>query len=203
MLLSPGSLKRPDGHDDEILKYDEYLRSFRTEPPTLQPYYIADGVQIMLPMPGLRHQRTILRLLVLLHGDTELPPIVPIPAPLDTLIQRDPLCTRQADILVMSRERFESHDVISMPGPVTVAPDLVIEVLVPTESPREIKAKMLDFQKIGVREGWLVDIATETVRVLSLASSHIQVEAVYERGQEADSLALPGLELPVEKIFKP
>src|SRR5207247_103667 len=111
------------------LTYEEYVRQFATEPPTLQPYYIADGVQIMLPMPGLRHQRVILHLLVLLSKGSEPQSTIVVPAPLDILIKREPLCTRQAEILVMSRERFDKHDVSSMPGPVTVAPEMVVEVL--------------------------------------------------------------------------
>jgi len=46
------------------------------------------------------------------------------------------------------------------------APDLVVEILSPTDKPSDIIALEADYRSIGVREIWLVDLPKKRVKVL-------------------------------------
>ena len=75
-------------------------------PETKQRYEIVDGVMLMAPTPTVDHQWIMSEISVRLGSfvnERELG--VVLPAPLDLLIQREPLCTRQPDILYLSAER--------------------------------------------------------------------------------------------------
>ena len=188
---------------EKQLSYEEYLEEYRTEPPSRQPCFILDGVKIMPPAPRPIHQIIIHRL-ELLFGDFERSEdtIRVIPAPVDVLISRAPLRTRQPDLLLMSADRYLQSGVPDMEGPITVAPELVVEVLSPSETLRSINEKIADFQFIGVQECWLVSIEAGTVEILVLTADERRSVALYGRGQEARSLVFPDLTLSVTRVFE-
>ena len=103
----------------------------------------------------------------------------------------------------MSMKRFVQHDVRNMPGPVTVAPEMAIEVLTRGETRRTVEDKIVDFQYIGVEECWLVSIESETVEILTLAKDRISTSAAFDAGQVTASLTFPDLKMPVADIFEP
>lgn len=51
-----------------------------------------------------------------------------------------------------------------------IAPDLVVEVLSPSEVKSDLQEEVEDYRRIGVREGWLVNLEAETIEVLRLTS---------------------------------
>ena len=185
-----------------LLTFETYLDEFRTQPPIRQPYYILDGVVIMPPAPRFIHQTIIHRLEVLLDAFERIGAMLWIcPSPLDVVIRRAPLRTRQPDILVMSEARCAEAGGIHMEGPITAAPELVMEVLSPSETRRTIDDKIGDFQEIGVRECWIVSPEAETVEVLSLTKSAIHRVALYSRSDEVQSVVFPDVKFPVNQIF--
>jgi Uma2 family endonuclease len=185
------------------LTYEEYLEEFRTQPPTPQPSYILDGVKIMSPSPRPIHQIITDNFLDLIREFRRAGGAVrAIPAPMDVVIRRVPLRTRQPDILVISEERYRQSGVPDMDGPITVAPELIVEVLSPSETRRSIEEKVADFQVIGVQECWLVSPEAETVEILALTPAEIRPAAHYSRGQDAESIVFPDLRLPVASIFE-
>jgi Uma2 family endonuclease len=183
--------------------YEEYLEEFLNEPPSRQPYYIVDGVRFMPPSPRPIHQRIVHRLEVLLDAFEQSPVAIRIlPAPMDVVIRRAPLRTRQPDILIMSTEHYREASIDDLEGPITIAPELVIEVLSPSETRRSVGDKLADFQAIGVRECWIVSSEAETVEVLALSTDEVRTAAVYGQNQEAQSLVFADLMVPVARIFE-
>jgi Uma2 family endonuclease len=152
-------------------------------------------------MPTLLHQSIIMNLIATLYGAEKANSIVSIQAPLDILIRQEPLCTWQADILVMSKKRADDHGLLSMPGPVTVAPELVLEILERSQSAASTDGKLSDFNRIGVRECWIVRSKERTVEVLSLNEQGVSRVALYTRAELLRSLVFPDLSLSVERIF--
>ena len=82
-------------------------------------------------------------------------------------------------------------------------PDLVVEVISPDESQRQIEDKLTDYQTIGVNECWLVRPNPRTVEVIQFTSGAIQSIGVFKSTEMIESKVLPQLVLSVDIIFAP
>jgi Uma2 family endonuclease len=154
--------------ETKILTYEAYLAL----PETKQPYDIVDGVLCMAPAPTPTHQwiaQEIFKRLSNFVIDRNVG--VVLIAPVDLVIQRVPLRVRQPDVLYLSAERTGIKGLADLRGMALLetVPDLVVEVLSPSNTRRDIEAKVQDYQRIGVKECWLVSPEAETVEVLNLA----------------------------------
>ena len=71
---------------------------------------------------------------------------------LSLLISREPLICRAPDIAVYSPEgiKLDEHEIFCSP------PDLIVEILSPSETRRRKAAKLSDYAGIGVPEIWIV-----------------------------------------------
>ena len=102
-------------------------------------------------------------------------------APLDIVIRRDPLRTRQPDLMFISNARRYIIGRQVIEG----GPDLVIEILSPSNTRRELEAKLQDYQSIGVREAWIVSPQGQTVEVLQLSPESIERSGLYGLGDRS------------------
>jgi Uma2 family endonuclease len=175
------------------LTYEEYVES----PEIKQRYEIVDGQLITAPSPTLEHQnilRQLFRLLDRFVTEHQLGEVWF--APLDVVIQRDPLRTRQPDLLFISRDKAGTLGQI-----IEVAPDLVVEVLSPGNSRSDVESKLEDYRRLGVLECWLVSPQARTVEVLGLEGGSWRRIAIYGLGDQVQSNVLAGLALPVAEVF--
>jgi Uma2 family endonuclease len=176
------------------ITYQEYLAL----PETMQRYEIIDGEIIMSPAPTTRHQAVlgnIYRPLFDFVSRRHLGFV--LLSPLDVIVRRKPkLRTRQPDLIYVSSER--RHVVGDQ---IEGGPDLAVEILSPGDARKKVAAKLKDYQKIGVRECWLVSIEAETVEVLRFTAKTIKRIGLYGFGEVVRSEALPNLKLPTKKIF--
>ena len=69
------------------------------------------------------------------------------------LISKEPLRIRGADVIFIAKERLDKEP----QGILEIAPDLIIEIISPTNSMSEIDAKIRDYLKIGVKKVILVN----------------------------------------------
>jgi len=93
------------------------------------------------------------------------------------VIRKEPLTCRSPDIAVFLRATMIEQD-----GYVHSAPQLVIEVLSPSETRKEIAAKLRDYESIGVEEVWLVSPEAATVEVLYLENGKFRSSALLAQG---------------------
>jgi Uma2 family endonuclease len=180
--------------DRKHLTYDAYLAM----PEMKQRYSIVDGELVMAAAPTLNHQRVVLRLAL------KLTPFVTerhlgeiFVAPVDIVIRREPLRTRQPDLLFVSQERRS----IMSPQVIEGGPDLVIEILSPANPQQELQEKLQDYQAIGVRDAWIIALQARTVEVLKLSPESIERFGLYGLGDLLASHVLPELHLTVNEIF--
>jgi Uma2 family endonuclease len=157
-------------------------------------YEIIEGGLYEMPAPSWEHQLLIANLLLLLG------PVVRslggkiVPAPLDVFFSgADPVEPDLVAILPGSRATGRGRGV---EGP----PDLVVEVLSPSNRAHDLLTKRALYARGGVREYWIVDPVNQTVDVLSL---HVDA---FHRMQLASREALVhspvlGAEFPVSGIF--
>lgn len=79
------------------------------------------------------------------------------------------------------------------------APDLVIEIISPTERPSDIIALEADYRNIGVREIWLVDLRKKKVKVLRKRKRGYEEEVLEEGVLRSE--VVKGFWLRVEWLF--
>jgi Uma2 family endonuclease len=110
--------------------------------------------------------------------------------------RRSPDRVRGADIAFVSRERSSDRP---SKGFLTVAPDLVVEIVSPDDRWQSIRDKLEEYFAIGVHRVWIVEPETRTVLV------YRSVTEMRKLG-EADLLTgegvLEGFSLPVAELFE-
>lgn len=126
-------------------------------------------------------------------------------APLDVMIRRSPLQTRQPDVLYISMERIRKYgfDSIQNVPFLEFPPDLAVEIISPSESAHHIQEKLKDYQIIGVSECWLVRARQQTVEVIQLTTDTVQSIGIFKNSETIESKILPQLALSVNTIFAP
>ncbi|MBK9017510.1 MAG: Uma2 family endonuclease [Saprospiraceae bacterium] len=83
------------------------------------------------------------------------------------------------------------------------APDLVIEILSPGNSTKEMKTKKLLYEENEIREYWIFDPERETVHQFHLTESGVYSPAsIYVKDETLDCVIFPDLKISLEEIFK-
>ena len=175
------------------LTYEEYLKG----PEIKARFDIVDGEMIMSQKPTVSHQRLLGRLAMMLHqfvSEQQLGEV--LFAPLDILVRKEPLRTRQPDLLFVSHERAGILGQI-----VEGAPDMVAEILSPSNTRSSIEEKLADYARLGVNECWLVSPEARSVEVLALTEGGWNRVAICGLGDLVTSNVLADLSLPVADLF--
>ena len=171
------------------LTYEEYLKG----PEIKARYDIVDGVMIMAPSPTLEHQKILPQLFLSLHrfvAERQLGEV--LFAPLDVLVQKEPLRTRQPDLLFVSNQRSGILGQI-----IEGAPDLVAEILSHANTRTDVEAKLGDYAGLGVLECWFVSPEARSVEVLELVEGNWTRLAISGLGDQVQSTVLAGLAFTV------
>ena len=186
----------------KTLSFDEWLAL----PETKRRCEVVDGVLLMPPgpMPELHWLGLVISRRMSLFVETRELGVV-LTAPCDVVIRREPLRVRQPDVLFISAARGGVRRPADLVGlsRLDTPPDLVVEILSPSNTRRQVEEKLADYRSIGVLEGWLVSFPARTVEVLRLSGDEVTVLGIYEMGDVLRSEALPGFELPIADLFGP
>jgi Uma2 family endonuclease len=104
---------------------------------------------------------------------------------------------RYPDVAFTSWDRLPGRKRPKEPVP-HLAPDLAVEVLSKSNTPAEIKRKLGEYFRAGVRLVWVVDPKKRTVRVHTSADQSI----LLKEGQSLDGGdVLPGFTLSLKELF--
>ena len=155
------------------------------------------GVLYKTTPTGLEHGKIVMNLGILLGVFIK-------PAKLGTLaasdagvlLERDPDTVREPDLAYFSTEKLPLD--MRVPGYAEVVPDLVVEVVSPHDSRREVNDKALMWLRHGVRLVWVVDPDTRTVdvhrenRAVVRLTEHHTLDGLY---------VLPGFTCTVSDVF--
>jgi Uma2 family endonuclease len=186
------------------MTYEEYL----TSPEEMARYDILDGWKVyrlygeeQLTNPTIRHQRVQRRIARVFEDYEETSGIgLSVEAPCDVQISRFPLRNRQPDVLFISKERFGERT-LDDPKPLSPAPELVVEVISPSDKPSVLAAKVADYRSVEVQEVWVVRSQEQSIEVLRLSVDEIESIGIHQRGQIVQSFAFAGLTVAVDDIF--
>lgn len=116
----------------------------------------------------------------------------------DGMMQIFPNLVRIPDVSFLSWNRLPREPFSTSPPAPQMAPDLAVEVLLPSNTRREMQRKLQEYFAAGVRLVWYVDPATRT------AISYTAVDAatlIPADGQLEGGDVLPGFGLSLTAIF--
>jgi Uma2 family endonuclease len=181
----------------EWLTYEQYM----AEPEIRKRYDIIDGMRVFMTNPTILHQKiqgNVYRGFYAWQQIGQAGEVVQ--APCDVLIQRSPLRTRQPDVLFISHERLGSRD-LDDPSPLEPAPELVVEILTPSDTRAVLGDKLADYARVAVEECWIVYRRVAGVEVLRLTPEGWLSVATYTMGETVQSITFPTLTLAVADVF--
>ncbi len=152
----------------------------------------------MTPAPSWGHQQAVLSfgflLKLYLHernlGEVGL-------APIDILLPGGLASPVQPDVVFISRERIAIIHENFVDG----APDLVLEVLSPSNWLTDRRDKFQLYAEAGVREYWVADPKARAIEVFVLRDGAYELLGKFGPGERARSEVLPGFEPAIDEIF--
>lgn len=111
------------------------------------------------------------------------------------ILTADPYTVRAPDIAFIARDR--------VPKPIppryfSLAPDLAVEVVSPSDVAQDVRRKVIDFLQAGTRLVWVVYPETQMVDVYQPGQD---VRVVDAQGTLQGEDVLPGFELPLRELF--
>jgi Uma2 family endonuclease len=188
------------------MTYEEYLAT----PEELARYDILDGYKVYrlygkekMASPTRQHQQIQGNLYVLLRQAAREQNLGrAILAPCDVLVRHSPLKVRQPDVMLISSERLEQNAPDDSAVPLDPAPELVVEIISPSERPGARAAKLADYRSVGVREVWQIFSETRMVEIVALTEEAIETVGIYHAGESVVSLIFPNLSASVDAIFE-
>jgi Uma2 family endonuclease len=131
------------------------------------PTELVKGVLITMAPPRPRHGEICVRIVFLLCKYLDEHPLGRVVSNDSGVItERNPDTVRGADIAYYSFERVRKGPLPA--GLLEVAPDLVFEVLSPTDRWSEVQVKVAEYLDAGVRAVCIVDDATRSIHVFRL-----------------------------------
>jgi Uma2 family endonuclease len=172
---------------------------------TEERYEIIDGEAYMMSAPTVPHQAISRELLGQFWNFLKDKPCEVFAAPLDVRLfpredESDDTIV-QPDILVIC-DRSKLEDKRACRG----APDLVVEILSPSNNHKAIFLKFQYYLRAGVREYWVIDLENRGVQVHILEKPPGEqpehyISAVYEKTEALDVTVLPGLRIDLTGVW--
>ncbi|NJN94879.1 MAG: Uma2 family endonuclease [Anaerolineales bacterium] len=160
-------------------------------------YEIIDGVLQMSPPPSVNHQRSsggLFARMRLYAEDKNLGEV--LEAPCGVRLPNQPVPV-EPDIFFVKKERIGIIGNQYVEG----VPDLVIEILSPSNASYDRETKFKLYQEAGVPEYWLVDYEAKTIEVFNLAQENYTLTGKYTGDDTAASTQLPGFKIVVGILF--
>ncbi|GBU28921.1 hypothetical protein R84B8_02483 [Treponema sp. R8-4-B8] len=156
------------------------------------------GEAYAMAAPNIRHQEILMELSSQFHVYLRGKPCRVYPAPFDVRLfykenESDDTVV-QPDITVICDEKKRGYE--GCRG----APDLVIEILSPTNTAIEMERKLKLYQDAGVREYWIVDPENNGVTVYRFQEGAI-LTYLYKSADKVPVAIFPDLNIALEQVF--
>lgn len=178
-----------------LLTADDLLR---LDDPDGLPHELVRGVLHLVTPALLDHGSVVMRVSAALaghvypHGLGEL-----FGESTGFLLERDPDTVLCPDVAFVASRRLPP-DGLERRSFSELAPDLAVEVLSKSNRPREVRAKVADYLRLGVRCVWVVDPRKRVVRIHTPdgAERLVGEDGILDGGE-----VLPGFRCPVDSLF--
>ncbi len=174
--------------------YDDWARL----PEDGTRYEVIDGELYMTPAPSVSHQFAIANLLDAMSSFVRARRLgYVLPSPLGVRLPNQPV-PLEPDIVFVSAARKPIIGMEYIEG----VPDLVVEILSPSNWMYDRHEKFRLYQTSGVPEYWIVDYRAKTVEVFVLEEGEFTLIGKWGVGETASSRGLSGFQVAVADIFR-
>jgi Uma2 family endonuclease len=192
----PGSDNMRPASPGVKLTYDDFVHF----PDDGKRHELIDGEHYVTPSPNTRHQRISGNLHWLLRSYLEQHPLGQVFfAPYDVVFSDFDVV--EPDLLYLSNARAAE---VLTPVHAKGVPELVVEIASKGTRQRDETIKRRLYERVGVSEYWVVDPAIDVIRIYRPEGERFG--RPIELSREADDVLttplLPGLELPLRRVFK-
>jgi Uma2 family endonuclease len=179
--------------------YGDYLKW-----PEDERWELIDGVPYnMTPAPSRTHQKILAALLTKFYSFLEDKDCEVYSAPFDVRLpegkeeENEIITVVQPDLVVVcDQTKLDDKGCI---GP----PDLIIEITSPSTASKDLKGKFNLYERMGVKEYWIINPTDETVMVFQLdLQGKYGRPSVYSKEDTIQVGILDELTIPLKNIFK-
>jgi Uma2 family endonuclease len=181
----------------------EFAPPIEIESPDGELYEIVDGRRIEIPMSyhaGLVATELSIELGTHIRQQEPRPGHLAIEVLFHIPLTKDSTRQRRPDIAFVSAERWPIKRPQSLKADAwDVVPDLVVEVVSPTDRAADLLEKVYEYFQAGVRLVWLV---YPTLRCIHVFEASNQIRVVTGAEILDGSAVLPGFQLPVQRLFE-
>ncbi len=173
--------------------YEEYLQMPECE---IGKEEVVDGEIVTMPPAVPRHARLINNLLRQINPALPLDRFEVLGSSFGIVIRKQPLAVRNPDIAIYRIESYLAADNL-----VQSAPQLVIEVLSPSNTRREMDRRLRDYAEIAVPEVWILSPEAQTAEILLLHGSDYSDRRLLNEGVLSPAL-IPELILQIAPLWQ-
>jgi len=186
---------RIDDEFDENGRYT-YADYLKWEGP--QRYQLFNGEAFQMASPSVIHQGILMELSIQFGSWLRGKPCQVFASPLDVRLfpkeDNSDDTVLQPDLLVVC----DKNKIVK--GSVNGAPDLIIEIMSPSNTRRELFLKFQYYLEAGVREYWVIEPEEKKVQV-HIYERGRYISAIYKDSAHISVSVLPGLEIALDDIW--
>ena len=157
-----------------LLTYEDWLRMPPVEDSRDE---VVNGELRFTPPTHYPHAEIIQRLIELLIPQVDRKQVAILGSNFGLMIRREPLTCRSPDLALFRRETMVIRD-----GLYWSAPDLVVEIISPSETRRRKEEKLTGYASIGIPEAWLISPEAQSVEVRLLSEGQLKTTAILVSG---------------------
>ena len=173
------------------LTYEDYAKT-----PDDERWELIDGELIIAPAPNMEHQSVQFEVGLLLGNFVKNGNLGRIfNAPTDVVLSDT--VTVQPDLVFVSSEREHIITRANIQG----APDLVVEILSPSNAFRDWQDKFDLYARHGVGEYWVISPESKTISVFILSDGAFKEASIYDEDDTLISPTLEGFALELGEVF--
>jgi Uma2 family endonuclease len=192
----PGSDQIKPAHPGVKLTYDDFLHL----PDDGRRHELIDGEHYVTPAPIRKHQAIVMNLGSLIWIYLQQHPIGRVfGSPLDVILSDFDVV--EPDLSFITHQRMREIEPSSW---IKGAPNLVVEIVSPNTRKRDETIKRRLYERFGIDEYWVIDPELDTIKVYRRTADRYErtAELSVENGDVLTTSLLPGLDLPLAKIFE-
>jgi Uma2 family endonuclease len=178
----------------KLLTYEDYVK---LTPPDSGNFELHNGQIIFMASPKPSHQdissllNTYLGIYIITNKLGKL-----FAAPMDVIFSEHD--TFQPDLLFISKERQSIIGENKIEG----IPDLVVEILSPSNDSREMSYKKHIYESTGVKEYWLIDVEKQTLNQYEQIENELRWQRTIQKNEVLKTKIIKDFTLDLGKIFE-
>ena len=176
----------------KTVTYEEWLRMPEVDDAIEE---VVNGEIRIMPPAKWKHQRIIELITEALRNQLGTQRYSVATGSFGVIIRKAPLTSRVPDLAV-----FELATLVEQDGYIHSAPQLLVEVLSPSNTRREREEKLGDYAALGVPEVWVVSPEARTVEVLYLENGFLRTSHILASGALTPKL-FPQVSVEIAKIW--